>query len=183
VAYAALNTDFLARLTTYTNPSTRTPVTRDLLNESKAALLLKARALCKIINAFPGTTNDLRTTFGLNPRDFVPTPVPPPTSRPQFSVDPFGNLIVTDEATPTRRGKPGGVFAAVILTAITETDSGPGPTSIAAGQYAGIATKGRYAVPIASGNKGKFLWVYGMWINDRGIGGPLSDPVKTVIAA
>ena len=63
-AYAALNTDFLARCATVENPATRSPVAREELAVSKQALLAKARSLCKVINAYPPTTDALRVSFG-----------------------------------------------------------------------------------------------------------------------
>jgi hypothetical protein len=92
-------------------------------------------------------------------------------------------VTISDETTPTRRGKPAGVFGAILLTAVTDTDSGPPPAGVTDGRFAGVATRGKQAVPLPAGSKGKVLWVYGMWINDRGVGGPISEPARTTIAA
>lgn len=181
-AYAALSTDFLARVATNEDPATRTDVTIEAQRTSKGALLAKARQLCKIINAYPGTTNALRVSFGLNVRDVVPTPVPVPVTRPQLAIDPFGNLRIVDEATPDRRGKPTGVFAAVVFSKIGPATE-PDPVSPNESRFAGVATKAKFAVPLGAGSTGKTLWVMAQWINDRGEPGPISAVVRTLIAA
>ena len=181
-AYAALNTDFMARVATQEDPATRTDVTTEALRTSRIALLAKARQLCKIINAYPGTTNTLRVSFGLHVRDVVPTPVPVPLTRPQLSIDPFGNLRIVDETTPDRRGKPTGVFAAVVYSKIGPATD-PDPVDANEARFAGVATRGKFPIPLAPGSTGQTLWVMAQWINDKGQPGPISAVVRTLIAA
>ena len=112
----------------------------------------------------------------------TPTPAPVPSTRPQLSVDPFGNLRIVDETTPDRRGKPAGVFAAVVFVKVGPATD-PAPVTIDDGRYAGMATRGRFAIPLPADANGKTLWAYAQWVNDRGEGGPISAAVRTTIAA
>lgn len=181
-AYHGFSDDFLARVAVNEDPATRTKVTLEAQRVSKLALLARARQLCKVINAFPGTTDPLRISFGLNPRDGSPTPAPVPATRPQLSVDPFGNVRIVDETTPQRRGKPQGVFAAVVFSKVGQATE-PDPTTPDEARYAGLATRGKHTIPLPPSSNGKTLWVLAQWVNDRGEAGPVSAPVRTTLAA
>ena len=181
-AYAALHADYTARVATAENPGTRTKATIAEKTTSKLALLAKARQFCKIIKANPDLTDAQRALLGLPPRDATPTPVPAPLTRPLLAVDPFGNVRIVDETTPNRRGKPQGVMGAVIITAILPTTA-PAPTTPQEGHYSGLATRDKFAIPLPSDSNGKALWAMAQWVNPRGEPGPVSAPVRTLIAA
>ena len=181
-SYANLHADFTARVATAENPGTRTKATVAEKNTCKLALLAKARQFCKIIKANPALTDGQRALLGLPPRDAIPTPVPAPLTRPLLAVDPFGNLKLVDETTPNRRGKPQGVLGALIFTAILPA-AAPAPATPEEGHYAGLATRDRFAVPLPTDSSGKALWAMAQWINPRGVAGPVSAPVRTLIAA
>lgn len=182
-AYAALLTDYSTRLETATQPNTRTVVTIGEKEISRAALVAKTRALAKIINAFPGTTNPMRQSLGLNPRDVEPTPVPAPTTRPQVTVSSTGVLRLVDEASPTRRAKPAGVIGAHIYMKLAEA-SAPAPTTRAETEYMGLVTR-TINVPVAlpEGSAGKKLWILAQWVNEKGESGPISAVAGSLIAA
>lgn len=180
--YAALDTDFQARCVTSENPATKTKVTEEELAISKNALLLRARQLCRVINAYPGTTDAIRVSFGLNPRDVIPTPSPVPVTRPQLTVDAYGNVRMVDEATPTRRAKPKGTFGAVVFTVVLPAGT-PGPTTPEEARYFGVRTTDRFGVPVTAADDGKILWALATWINTRGEHGPVSAPAFAKIAA
>ena len=73
VAAAALVAGVTARLAAVASPATRTRVTVQQKNTSRAAVRAKARALARVVNAFQGTTDAQRAQLGLNVRDAEPT--------------------------------------------------------------------------------------------------------------
>jgi hypothetical protein len=181
-AFHALAADYSTKLATATNPGTRNSGTIAAKNTSKKALQAKARQLIKIISAYPPVTDQQRSDLGLNPKDLVPSPVPPPVTRPLLTVDGAGTLRLVDETTPTRRGKPQGVNGAIVFSKVTPVGDPP-PEIPDDARFAILATRPRESVPIPTGNKGKMLWVLAQWYNERGELGPVSEPVSAVIAA
>jgi hypothetical protein len=178
-AFHSLAADFTTKLAAAVNPATRTPVTVQAKDTSRAALRAKARALAKIINAYPPITNAQRVELGLNVRDTTPTPIPPPATKPLLSVDPDGTLRLVDETMPDRRGKPVGVRGALVFTKI----DGPAPVDPDDAKFAALATRFRAALPLPPGSNGKTLWVLAQWYNLRGELGPVSAVASTTIAA
>jgi len=181
-AYAALSTDYGTKLATATNPTTRTKGTIAAKETSKAALLAKARQLIKIINAYPPLTAQQRADLGLNPRDSVPTPVPPPATRPIVTVDPVGRLRIVDETTPTRRAKPSGVIGALVYAKISPP-ADPAPVGIEEASFAELATRANSTLTLPAGSNNKTLYVFAQWVNDKGERGPVSIVAATAIAA
>jgi hypothetical protein len=93
-ALASLVTSFTSALSTATNPATRTRGTVSAKNAAKAPMVAMARDLARIINAFPGITNQQRIDLGLTPRSGQITPINPPTESPVMEVvSAFGRLM------------------------------------------------------------------------------------------
>jgi len=178
-AFSALATDFDTRLATASTPATRTKSAVAAKNTSKLALRAKAQQLIKIISAYPPVTNAQRIDLGLNVRDAVPTPVPPPATKPLLAVDPDGTLRLVDETMPDRRAKPAGASGAVVYAKI----DGVAPLNPDDAKFAALATRNRVAVPIPAGSNGKTLYVLAQWYNERGELGPVSAVASTTIAA
>lgn len=178
-AFHALAADFAVKLAAAVNPATRTRVTVAQKNISRAALKAKARALAKIVNAYPPLTNAQRAELGLTVRDTTPTPVPPPTTKPLLSVDPDGTLRLVDETMPDRRSKPTGVRGAIVFTKL----DGEAPVDPTDARFSILATRFVANVPVSAADNGKRLWVLAQWFNERGELGPVSAPVGTNIAA
>jgi hypothetical protein len=182
-AYHGLTLDFGARLSTATDPATRTKGSIAAKSTSKLALLARTRQLAKIIYAHPGVTDQQLADLGLRVRDTTPTPVPAPSTRPLVSVDHDGTIRLADETSPTRRAKPAGVVGALIFTKLAPTAGDPAPLTPADASFSILATRTREALPIPPGNNGKTLWVLARWYNLRGDLGPVSAPVSVMIAA
>jgi len=181
-AYAALHADFVTRLAAADTPATRTKAIVAAKNQSKANLLAKARQFAKVIKASPTVTDAQRADLGLPARDLSPTPVPPPTTRPTLLVDPFGNVELHDEATPTKRGKPKGTMAAVLFAKLADAGAAA-PATPDDAKYVGVATKDRFAIPVSPADAGKVLWVLAQWVNTKGQPGPVSPVASSRIAA
>ncbi len=186
LAYHGLAVDFTARLAASTNPGTRTKVTLQLKDISRAALKAKARSLAKVINAYPPITNAQRAELGLTVRDLVPSPIPAPTTQPVVNIEGSGGglalLRLADETTPTRRAKPAGVFGALIYTKIGPATD-PAPATIDDAKFAGVATRTIHSIGLPGGSAGKTIWVLAQWMNERGEPGPTSVVTSALIAA
>ena len=183
--FAGLTSDYLARLATATEPLTRTKPNIAAKNTSKAALLLNCRALLKIIDAFPGTTDAQRESLGMNLPDEDRTPRPAPTTQPVVNITGSGGglaeIRLRDETTPDKKAKPPGVFGALVATAVTAQDAPP--PSFAAGTFTDVATRTNHTLALPAGSAGKVLWVQARWMNERGQPGPASVVTSALIAA
>ena len=109
-AYAALHGTFAAAFQAANEPSTRTPSAIQAKNDAKEALIEEARSLVNIIQAFPGTTNQMRTDLGITVPDTEPAPVPVPAWPPGIDIvstyDRTVTLRLKDMSAPASRGKP-----------------------------------------------------------------------------
>ena len=180
--YAGLHADYAALLAVAATPATHTRPALAAKNAAKTTLLARARQFARVIKANPTVTDARRADLGLPPRDVTPSPIPPPASRPLLIVDPFGNVGIRDEATPGRRRKPRTVLGAVLFTKLAPAGA-PAPTSPADAQYAGVATRDKFALPLPPNAAGQVLWVLAHWINEKGQAGPVSAVVWSRVAA
>ena len=182
-AFHGLAADFATKLATATNPSTRTKVTIQQKDISRAALRAKARALARVINAYPPITNAQRADLGLTVRDSVPSPIPAPATQPVVNIEGSGGgvsvLRLADETAPLRKAKPQGVFGALIYTKI----DGAAPVTPDDAKFSGVATKTTHTVSLPDGSAGKRLWIQAQWMNERGQAGPTSVVTSALIAA
>lgn len=182
-AYAALHTDFSTKLTAATDPGTKTQATVAAKNTSRAALVLKARQLAGKIQAFEGTSDAERATFGLTIPDGTPAALPAPASKPVLSVGGITpgqhTLRIVDELTPSSRAKPAGTHACEVYVKIGETPPGSRLDCV----YQGHATRNTFNVSHSPADAGKKAWYLAHWINSRGQRGPVSAVVSGTIAA
>ena len=180
--YQALHTTFASDLATATDPSTRTRGAIAGKQASKRSLIAEARELARIINAFPGTTNQQRIDLGLNPRKGEATPINPPTEAPVLEVvSAIGRLlrIKLHAQDSTRRGKPEGVSGATIFSYV---GSAP-PADINQWTFEGSTTTTTAELTFpASVPAGAQIWLCSFWFNPRTQSGPLCMPVSAYIA-
>lgn len=170
--------NFNAAFNTATNNSTRTPSAIQAKNDAKVALTEEVRGLVKIIQAYPGTTNEMRVDLGIRVPDVEPTPVPPPTEAPQLVVDSLMSRVLTlkiRNADEDSRGKPAGVAGATLLMHVGE-DAPLDPTTWV---FLMNTTKTTAIIDfpstIAAGAK---VWITGFWRNRRDEAGPAATPVS-----
>lgn len=184
-SYHNLVLDYQTRRATAAEPSTRTRVTVQEKNTSKAALLASSRQLVKIVDAFPGTTNAQRASLNIRIPDTTPTPIPAPTTQPVVNIGGTGGglalLRLRDQTTPDKKAKPDGVFGALVSTAIT--DNPDTPPAFVPNTFNALVTRTNYTISLPTGSAGKTLWVQAQWINQRGEPGPLSTIASGLIAA
>lgn len=182
-AYDTLHDDFALKLTAATDPGTRTEATVAAKNTSRAALTFKARALSRIIQAFSGTTDAERATFGLTIPDATGTPIAAPVTKPVATVSQITSgqhtIRLQDELTPLSRAKPFGAIGAEVYVKRGTTP----PVTTADCVFVGVASRDRMVIDHSGATPGQTAYYLCRWINGRGQRGPVSSVVSGTIAA
>lgn len=176
-AYDALQSSFAAAYQTANDPATRSPANIESKNLAKNALVEETRQLVAIVQAFPGTTNTMRSAMGITVRDNEPTPVPVPVNPPQLDIVSVQGRTVKmrlRNAINGERRKPAGVQGATVLSYVGETI----PGSLRDWTFEGNTT--RLDVPVVFSESvpmGSKVWIAAFWYNRRAESGPASSPV------
>lgn len=182
---AGLVADFHSRRLAVADPATKTRVTVEARDTSKAALLLYLRQILRIINFFPGTSNAQRASLGMNIPPAEHARRPRPTTQPIVNVAGTGGgealLRVRDELAPDRVAKPVNVASALISFVVTDADA-PQP-AFPANTFNAVATRTNYTLTLPSDSVGKRVWVQACWANETGLAGPPSVVTSALIAA
>lgn len=137
--------------------------------------------------AFPSITNAQRAELGLRIPSTGPSPIPAPTSAPEFAVvSTFGRTVkirLRDAENPGRRGKPEGTQGATILMYTGE--SAPDTTNINTippsdpSSWSFLLNTSTTIVDldipahVAAGAK---VWITAFWFNNRKEAGPAATP-------
>lgn len=183
--FATLNTAWVNAYNAAVNPTTRGPLTIQLKNDAKEAMLAQLRALGMQIQNRVATTNEQRITLGLTVPDPDPSPVPIPDTKPGIEIVRVSARTVTlrlkDVGNPDRRGKPDGVIGATILSYIGT--SPPAQEDIAAWKFEQnigriIDVDVTFPPDVESGST---VWFTSFWFNTRKDSGPATDPISTQI--
>lgn len=181
--FAGLVSTWNAAYALVIDDATRTPVTVQAKIDARNIVEPAARVLVIQIQAFPGTSNEERATFGLTVPDLNPTPVPTPGTKPVANIEDIGNLLhvirLRDELTPTSNAKPDGAIGAEIWY----KTGAVAPVDLTGCTYAGLATTRFATVTHAPANVGEQAHYLCRWINGKGDTGPLSDKIEATIAA
>lgn len=178
-AFTAARAAYVAAFGVANEQATRTPVSIELKNEKKDALVKILRELIGQIQSFGGTTDADRRAFDITIRK-DPSPIPAPGSAPVIIVESVtGNVInvrLKDATDPDRRGKPDGVATATLLYHV-----GPdAPTSIEGWTLQGTVSRVTASVEVAPTTPGgSKVWIIGYWSNAKGESGPPSTAVST----
>lgn len=182
-AYTTLDTAWRTAYAAAVNPATRTPVTVAAKDAARAAAVANARSLALIINAYPGVTNAMRTTLGLNPRGDGPTPIPAPTTKPLPTVvayNPLQHVLqIRDVTTPASRKKPFGAIACQVFSKVGAT----APADISECELRGLYTKPFLVIDYDGADAGQKAWYICRWVTRRGLTGPTSDLISATITA
>ena len=183
-AYTEKHDAYAAAYQTAADPSTRTPSSIVAKREAKAALVAEARALAKIIQAFPGTTDTMRSNLGLTVHDVDPSPVPPPTHSPEIdivsAVMRTVKLRLHNDTSLGTRGKPQGVKGALVFSYVGPLPPAPEDTHLWKFETNTTRTSVEVEFPstVASGAT---VWFTAFWYNPRGESGPATPPVSAQI--
>lgn len=144
------------------------------------------RPLAAYLQSDPRVTDAARATFGITVRSPGRSPAPAPASRPKLTVAPAARLThrlqLTDESTPTRRGRPPGTVGAEVWVALVDA-GGPVPTDPGSLSYLALATRPTLRATFPAGAGGKTAVYMLRWVSTRGERGPWSEVVGATVAA
>jgi hypothetical protein len=185
-AFRDLFLDYQAAYSTAINPNTNSKANVGIKNNAKHTLLNATNGaweLVDIVQAFPGTTNDMREQLGLRYVDTPPTPIPAPAVAPDLSVvSSFARTIkvrLRDQENPDRRGKPNGVQGATVLYHVGET----APAEPSQWIFAMNTSRTVFDVDIpASVTAGSKVWLTAFWFNNRKEASPAATPESVRIS-
>jgi hypothetical protein len=148
---------------------------------AKRSLLTTARELYGFIQDNSTVSAANKEAIGVNPRNRLPSPIPPPDAAPDIDViAASGNTVKLrlHEAGSTRRGKPAGVIGANVFSFVGET----APSEESEWTFQGGTGKTNFDVEFPPGTApGARVWFTARWFNQRKESGPAATPVGTNI--
>lgn len=166
-----------AAYVTASDPSTRTPVAVAEKNGEKLVAKALFREIAAYVRGNPTVPDANKLALGIRLVDPVPTPIPPPTTRPvvglQFAGPLSQTLVWADETTPLKRAKPAGV-AGVLLYKSVGTVAATDP---AQATFDGLYTRTPQAITFEASQQGKVCTYFARWTNSKGEEGPWSTPL------
>jgi hypothetical protein len=179
-AFHALVVAWDAAYSVTKNRGTRSQSAVIVKDEKKFAMVTKLRELARIVQAYPGTTNEDRSLLGLT----VPSerqPQPAPAFAPKLNVVKVDRNLVSvqlRDAQNLSRVRPDFARAANVFSFVGET----APTTSEGWYFQGGTTKARFDVAFdASLPMGTKVWLTAFWKNERDQSGPACDPVAVVL--
>lgn len=180
--YDALHQSYLSAFQAATHPPTRTTPTIIAKNNAKKALVEKARELVRIIQAYPGTTDEMRGSLWITIPDDEPTPVPPPSDPPLLLVgDRYQRTVslqLRDSRNSESKARPEGVSGATVFSWVGEQP----PADVSMWKFEGNTSRTQYdvtfpfTVPLASK-----VYFTAFWFNPTKQSGPAANPVSAYL--
>jgi len=179
--YTAAQAAYAAGYQTANDPLTRSPSNIEAKNAAKETLVDMTRGLVRIIQAFPGTTDNMRVNLGITVPDDTRTPVPPPSESPVIDIVSVSGTRINirlHNGESTSRAKPEGVIGANVFTYVGDA----APTDIDSWTFAGATSKVETAVDLpADTAPGSKVWITAFWFNGKAESGPATPPISTNI--
>lgn len=183
-ALAALVAPFAAAQAAAADLGTRTRAKVAARDAAKKPMVAMVRDLARIINAFPGITNEKRIELGLNPRSGTITPVGVPTESPVMQVlqTNEGRILkvrLSGQDT-TRRGKPANCSGASIFSYVSP--NGQPPADISLYKFEGSTSRTIFDLevpPTVPG--GSQIFLVSFWFNNKMQSGPACNPVGAFV--
>ncbi len=184
-AYSVLHSAFAAAYSAASNPNTNSKANVNAKNVARLNLLGNAdgaRALVRIVQAFPGTTDEMRGELGLRIADAEPTRIEAPDDGPGLTIiATVGRLVkvrLRDKASVERRGKPPGAIGATVLYYVGES----APASRSQWNFALNTSRTIFEVvappEVEAGAK---MWLTAFWFNARMEESPAARPTSARI--
>jgi hypothetical protein len=174
-ASRALCTAYTTALDTALAPATRSKVATSVKNEAKKALRHNlAVFIAKYIDNNEAITAPIRDTLGLPVKDTTHSPIPAPTTYPEFfiKVKDIRALEVHFKVMgSTSRGRPYGYNGAIIHYDVLDAPPA-GPDEL---RQSLLATKTPYTLTFTEAERGKRVYIALVWQNEKGQKGPFSQ--------
>lgn len=162
------------------NRGTRSESAVIVKNEKKHQMLSYVRELAKIIQAFPGTTNEMRSLLGLtvpSQRQAQPVPDTAPTILIK-KVTRNSVLVELQDSTTSSRKRPPFAKSCAVFSYVGDNPPPTGPNWY----YQGGSTRTRFEVTfdptLPFGTK---VHLTAFWKNERDMHGPACDPVAVTL--
>lgn len=181
-AFNTVNTAWVNAYNAARSDTTRTPSAIATKNAAKKAMIAEARLLARKVQATPTVTAAQKLDLGLNPRDVVPTPVPPPSTSPNVDVVSVVGRVVKlklhDSTSGSRRGRPVGAIGAAVFSYVGTT----APTEQSQWHFEGntrLTTVDVVLPDSVAGGAQVFFCAF--WYNRRSESGPPCAAVTTYL--
>lgn len=186
--FSHLSDAYASALSIAITPTTNSRANVREKNDARKALLDAtngARELVRIVQAYPGTTDAIRSQLGLPSIDAGRSRVGPPDGAPKLSVESSAgrtiNIRLRDQGSPDRRGKPAGADGAIILYYVAEDRSDAyyksPPSDQAQWTFGRMTARPLFQLNLpASIPSGSKVWLSALWFNARKETGPASTP-------
>lgn len=172
---------------TATNPGTRTSPAIAQKDADRAAFLAVVRPVAQQISKSEAVTPENKSAIGVNLPNFSPTPIPPPATFPQLSLDGLApgtaSLRYQDSGLGTGKRKPQGAICVEIFRTVGQAPA----VDPDAASYIGSYTKAPFTVSFSPAQVGKTATVWGRWRTRSGNAGesfvgPWSPALSFVVA-
>jgi hypothetical protein len=164
----------------YQNPATRTPLITFEKNEARKEYEPLLRKLVGILEYNTKVTDDDRREMGIVIRSSSHTPIPVPTTYPEYRVatDVLRRLTVHfHDQGSEHRGKPAGVSGAVIRWALLDTP----PQNVDDLHHSALDTSSPFTVEFSEEQRGSRVYFCLAWQNPKGEKGPWSEIQSAII--
>lgn len=179
-SFATKVTAFKNALQLLSNGQTRSPANVTSKNICKAAVVAEARALVRIVQAFPGTTDIMRQQLQITVPDHHRTPSnPPPVSPNPLVLQMRGRDVLISLIGEKGRGKPAGCAGATIVYY-------PGtqaPSNAADWRFLMNTTRTREWISFPPSEVSEAVVVTAFWRNARDESGPAAQPITVNLPA
>lgn len=162
------------------NASTRSAGAVIVKDERKRALVKNLRELARIVQAYPATTNEMRSLLGLTVPT-VPQNRPAPAVVPKLDVTKVEKNVVSvqlRDSSNLSRLRPPNAKAANVFSFVGENP----PTSADGWVFQGGTTKSRFEVVFdPTLPMGTTVYLTAFWKNERDMSGPACAPVAVTL--
>jgi hypothetical protein len=163
------------------DPGVRSKAAVFTKNQAKAALIVDARLLAKVVQGTAAVTDAQKATLGLNVRA-MPQPVPVPADAPSIDVMSVDSRTVSirlhSSTVAGKRKRPAGVKGAAVFSYVGAT----APTDPSAYAFQGNTSLTNFNVTFPDTvMPGSVVWITAMWFNTRAQSGPAAQPVQATI--
>jgi hypothetical protein len=163
------------------NPVTRTSVAVASKNAAKTAFISALRQFLKGHVTYNEAVSDGdRRGMGLPIHDSSHTPVPAPSSYPDFTIDSSVIRCLAvhyHDHESGRRAKPAGVQGAIIRYGIMDA----APRSVEELPHQALDTRSPYAIQFDDRERGMRVYFCLAWQNNKGIQGPWSEIQNAIV--
>lgn len=179
--YDAAQRAFAAALTVATRPDTRTAPAVQAKNDARKVLIALSRQLAGLVQAYPGTTNPMRTQLGLTIRKKRVHAVTTPAESPRLQIAPTieGRLrLHIGNRKGEGRARPTGVKGYTWFFWVGDTY----PESLAGWRFGGNGIESNIDVVLPGVEPGAKVWFTANWFNNRIQPGPASLPIMARVA-